>query len=127
MREQLTVSVVEKYKQLCKSGSHPVCLFPTCKQCQDHNSNMLSALGTKLETFACVDEIDETSSTRKWNKKATDALSKANKDCNMTAGLEAKLESLLLVQDLCLGGILTQKMGLLMVPLVLSLLALHTV
>ena len=88
----ITVSVVEKYKQLCESGSHPVCLFPTCKQCQDHNSNMLSALGTKLETFACVDEIDETSSTRKWNKKATDALSKANKDCNMTAGLEAKLE-----------------------------------
>ena len=93
LRERtITVSVVEKYKQLCKSGSHPVCLFPTCKQCQDHNSNMLSALGTKLETFACVDEIDETSSTRKWNKKATDALSKANKDCNMTAGLEAKLE-----------------------------------
>ena len=28
----------------------------------------------------------------KWNKKATDALSKANKDCNMTAGLEAKLD-----------------------------------
>ena len=52
---------------------------------------MLSALGTKLETFVCVDEIDETSSTRKWTKKATDALSKANKDCNMTAGLEAKL------------------------------------
>ena len=93
LRERtITLSVVEKYKQLCESGSHPVCLFPTCKQCQDHNSNMLSVLGTKLETFACVDEIDETSSTRKWNKKATDALSKANKDCNMTAGLEAKLE-----------------------------------
>ena len=53
LRERtITVSVVEKYKQLCESGSHPVCLFPTCKQCQDHNTNMLSALGTKLKTFA---------------------------------------------------------------------------
>ena len=66
LRERtITLSVVEKYKQLCESGSHPVCLFPTCKQCQDHNSNTLSVLGTKLETFACVDEIDKTSSTRK--------------------------------------------------------------
>ena len=89
-KRTITVSVVLKYKQLCESGNHPVCLFPTCRQCQDHNTDMLSALGTKLETFACVDEIDETSSTRKWTKKATDALSKANKDCNMTAGLEAK-------------------------------------
>ena len=52
---------------------------------------MLNALDNKLEYFPCVDEIDETSSTRKWSKKATDALSKANKDCNLTAGLEAKL------------------------------------
>ena len=67
LRERtITVSVVEKYKQLCESGSHPVCLFPTCKQCQcqDHNSKMLSALGTKLKTFACIDEIDETSSSQ---------------------------------------------------------------
>ena len=62
-----------------------------CRQCRDHNTDMFSTLGTKLETFVCVDEIDETSSTRKWTKKATNALSKANKDCNKTAGLEAKL------------------------------------
>ena len=30
-------------------------------------------------------------SAHKWSKKAASALSKANKDCNLTAGLEAKL------------------------------------
>ena len=87
----ITVSVVEKYKELCESGNHPVCLFPTSKQCEEHNNIMLNALDAKLECFPCVDEIDETSSSRKWNKKAANALSKANKDCNLTAGLEAKL------------------------------------
>ena len=52
---------------------------------------MLNALDTKLECFPCVDEINETSSARKWNKKAANAFSKANKDCNLTAGLEANL------------------------------------
>ena len=66
-------------------------MFPTCKQCQEHNTNMLSTLDTKLKCFPCVDKINETSSTRKWNKRATDILSKANKDSNMTTGLEAKL------------------------------------
>ena len=42
-------------------------------------------------SFPCVDEIDETSSSRKWSKKAANAFSKANKDCNLTEGLEAKL------------------------------------
>ena len=39
----------------------------------------------------CVDEVDQTSSTRKWLKKAAEQLEKLNNDCNMTAGLEAKL------------------------------------
>ena len=52
---------------------------------------MLNALDTKHECFPCVYEIDETTSTRKWTNKAANALNKANKDCNLTAGLEAKL------------------------------------
>ena len=52
---------------------------------------MLNALDTKHECFPCVDEIDETTSARKWTNKAANALNKANKDCNLTAGLEAKL------------------------------------
>ena len=39
----------------------------------------------------CTDEIDQTSSRQKWTKKATEQLKKLNSDCNMTAGLEAKL------------------------------------
>ncbi len=39
----------------------------------------------------CTDEVDETASTRKWNKKATERLEKVNNYCYMTAGLEAKL------------------------------------
>ena len=77
--------------QLSQSGNHPICLFPTCKQCVEHNTDMLNALDTKHECFPCVDEIDETTSTRKWTNKAANALNKANKDCNLTAGLEAKL------------------------------------
>ena len=87
----ITASVTDIYKQLCESGTHPVCLFPTCKACQDHNSIMLGALDSKLESFKCVDAIDETAGTRKWGKKAADALSKVNKDCNLTAGLMAEL------------------------------------
>ena len=83
--------IATKYSELCELGKHPVCLFPTCKACKDHNTSMLNTLDSKLQHFVSVDEIDETSGTRKWNKKATDALLKANKDCNMTAGLEAEL------------------------------------
>ena len=54
-------------------------------------SSTSEKLNTKEQEIPCVDEIDETSSTRKWNKKATEHLQKLNQDCNMTAGLEAKL------------------------------------
>ena len=79
---------------------------------------MLNALDTKLEYFPCVDKINETSSTRKWNKRATDILSKANKDSNMTTGLEAKL-TLAVGDKVMLRRNIDTKMVLLMVPLVL--------
>ena len=60
-------------------------------QCDELNQQMLEKLNTKVQEIPCVDEIDETSSTRKWNKKATEHLQKLNQDCNETAGLEAKL------------------------------------
>ena len=41
----------------------------------------------------CIDENEETSSgTVKWTKRASGELDRLNKDCNMTAGLEAKLK-----------------------------------
>ena len=87
----ITVSIVQNYMQLSQLGNHPIYLLPICKQCVEHNTNMLNAIDTKPECFPCVDEIDETTSARKWTNKAANALSKADKDCNLTAGQEAKL------------------------------------
>ena len=53
---------------------------------------MLASLDSKLLELACVDEVDESGGTRRWNKKAADHLEKLNSDSNMTAGLEAKLQ-----------------------------------
>ena len=52
---------------------------------------MLGHLSSEVSELVCTDEVDETASTCKWNKKAAEQLSKLNKDCNMIAGLEAKL------------------------------------
>ena len=68
-----------------------MCLFPTRKACDDLNNEMVTRLTSEVHELVCTDEVDETASTRKWNKKATEHLEKLNKDCNMTAGLEAKL------------------------------------
>ena len=69
----------------------PVCLFPTRKACKEFNHEMLQELASEVHEIMCTDEIDQTSSTQKWTKKATEQLEKLNSDCNMTAGLEAKL------------------------------------
>ena len=70
----------------------PVCLFPTRKQCDAVNEQMLALLKSKKHVLACSDEVDETKSTAKWHKKAAQQLQKLNKDCNNTAGLEAILK-----------------------------------
>ena len=87
----IQVSVVDKLNELKEAGQTPVCLFPTHKQCDDLNSQMLKCLPSKVMEIECTDDIDQTSTTRKWTKKATDQLAKLNHDCNMTAGLESKL------------------------------------
>ena len=84
-------SVRDKFVQLRESGQSPVCLFPRRKACDDFNSAMLGRLTSHVHKLLCIDEVDKTSSTRKWNKKASEHLDKLNKDCNMTAGLEATL------------------------------------
>ena len=87
----INVPVVDKYVELGKSGSSPVCLFPTRKACREFNNKMLTALDTELHKIVCIDEIDETSSSHKWTKKAQKQLEKLNNDSNCTAGLEAEL------------------------------------
>ena len=83
--------VLDKFVELRQSRQSPVCLFPRRKTCDDFNNEMLSRLTSQVHQLLCTDEVDETHSTRKWNKKAAEQLEKLNKDCNMTAGLEAKL------------------------------------
>ena len=87
----IDVPVVDKYVELSKGGSSPVCLFPTRKACREFNDKMLSALDTEVHKIVCIDEIDETSSSHKWTKKAQKQLEKLNNDSNLTAGLEAEL------------------------------------
>ena len=52
---------------------------------------MLDKLDTKVHKIPCVDEIDETMGSRRWSKRSAEQLQKLNKDCNLTAGLEAEL------------------------------------
>ena len=52
---------------------------------------MLSRLKTNKKEILCTDEVDETTGTFKWSKKATDEMKKLNTDSNLTAGLEAVL------------------------------------
>ena len=50
---------------------------------------MLLKLKSETKELPCIDEVDETIGTYKWNQKALD---KMNGDCNLTAGLEAVLK-----------------------------------
>jgi len=86
----IQVSISEKFHELQESGQTPVCLLPTRKACCDINNEMLAQLTSEVYELLCID-VDETSGTLKWNKKAAEQLDKLNRDCNMTAGLEAKL------------------------------------
>ena len=90
-RRVIDVPIEQKFHQLKESGESPVCLFPTRKACDDFNDAMLSQITSEIHELLCTDEIDKTVTTRKWNKKAADQLERLNHDCNMTAGLQAKL------------------------------------
>ena len=67
-------TVVEKFKELCEQNYSTVCLFPTRNACSDFNAEMLSALDCAIHKLACIDEIDETTGSRKWDKTAAKKL-----------------------------------------------------
>ena len=87
----IEVPVSDKFSEVQDSGQTPVCLFPKRKSCDSFNSEMLRHLTSEVRELMCTDEVDQTVTTRKWTKKAAEQLEKLNSDCNMTAGLEAKL------------------------------------
>ncbi len=86
------VTVAEKFLELQEVGMTPVCLFPTRKQCDAVNEEMLGLLDSKLHVISCSDVVDETKSTSNWHERAARKLEKLNQDCNNTAGLEAVLK-----------------------------------
>ena len=88
----IEVPVVDKFEALLASKLSPLCLFPTRKACQMFNSQMLSRLEAEVIEIPCTDEVDETASTFKWSKKATEEMKKINADCNLTAGLQAVVQ-----------------------------------
>ena len=53
-------------------------LFPTRKQCDQLNEQMLSRLDCPKKELFCSDEVDETKSSNKWHKKAAEQLDKLN-------------------------------------------------
>ena len=88
----IEVPVVDKFEALLASKQSQLCLFPTRKACEEFNSKILSRLEAEVIEVPCIDEVDETVSTFKWSKKATEKMKKLNSDCNLTAGLQAVVQ-----------------------------------
>ena len=87
----IQVPMADKFTELQQSGRTPVCLFPKKRACEVFNAQMLTKTASPTCELYCTDEIDETAGARKMTKKVIEHLEKLNTDCNMTAGLEAKL------------------------------------
>ena len=87
----IQVPIADKFTELQQSGRTPVCLFPKKRACEVFNAQMLTKTASPTCELYCTDEIDETAGARKMTKKVVEHLEKLNTDCNMTAGLEAKL------------------------------------
>ena len=68
----IQVSVVEKLNEPKEGGRTHVMSLPTRVQCDDLNSQMLKCLPSKVKVIECTDDIDQTSTTHKWTKKATE-------------------------------------------------------
>ena len=86
----ITTTVSAKYQELQEAAQSPVCLFPTKQACAEFNHDMLSKLPTEPSELSTTD-IVETVGKYKWTKQFASALDRLNKDCNLTAGLEAVL------------------------------------
>ena len=71
------------------------------KACNKLNSEMLHKNDSKVHEIYCIDEIDEAAGNRKMTKKVVEPLDKLNTDCNMTAGLEAKLSLAVSARVMC--------------------------
>uniref|UniRef100_A0A1X7TSE3 DNA helicase Pif1-like 2B domain-containing protein n=1 Tax=Amphimedon queenslandica TaxID=400682 RepID=A0A1X7TSE3_AMPQE len=86
------VSLQEKYKELeSEETNPPICLFSKVDACQKINELMLESLGTEKIELACVDVVDESGSTAKFDKKQEKELEKLKDQTSKTAGFETVL------------------------------------
>ena len=67
----ISIPVVDKFEELLSANKAPLCLFPTRKLCHDFNGKCYP--DAEIKEIPCMDEVDETQGTCKWNK-AKDAL-----------------------------------------------------
>ena len=65
----IDVPEAEKFSVLQQLGQAPVCLFPMRQMCKTFNNEMLQQLTTKVHELVCIDEVDQTSSTKKMEQK----------------------------------------------------------
>ena len=64
------VLIQEKYKELeSEENNPPICLFSKGEACQKINELMLESRKTDKIELACVDVVDESGSTAKFDKK----------------------------------------------------------
>ena len=86
------VSIQDKYKELESEGNNPpICLFSKVEACKKINELMLESLETDKIELACVDVVDESGSTAKFDKKQEKKLEKLKDQPSKTAGLETVL------------------------------------
>uniref|UniRef100_A0A1X7UD01 Uncharacterized protein n=1 Tax=Amphimedon queenslandica TaxID=400682 RepID=A0A1X7UD01_AMPQE len=64
------VFLQQKYKELEREGTNPpICLFSKVDACQKINKLMLEGLETEKIELVCVDVVDESGSTAKFDKR----------------------------------------------------------
>ena len=80
-------SIQDKYKELESEGN----LVSKVEACQKINELMLESLETDKIELACVDVVDESGSTAKFDKKQEKKLEKLKDQPSKTAGLETVL------------------------------------
>ena len=66
--------VVDMFEEILVAKQSPLCLFATLQACQDFNTQMLCKLDATIIDIPCIDEVNETTGTFKWSKKATEEI-----------------------------------------------------
>uniref|UniRef100_A0A1X7URJ8 Uncharacterized protein n=1 Tax=Amphimedon queenslandica TaxID=400682 RepID=A0A1X7URJ8_AMPQE len=93
------VSLHEKYKELeSEETNPPICLFSKVDACKKINELMLESLETEKIELSCVDVVDESGSTAKFDKKQEKELEKQKiKQAKQLVNLMSKMMIVVIV------------------------------